>query len=170
MLKTIFNEIRDAQNRLKQINVENLTLNVASEAMLLKKHFLSEELRILVFNRIIMLDFCTNAIPSNFTFYLMNTNSFSSEWELKEMHTKCIDAVRKTLFDKNSKKIFWTSFCEIYNLILEYHYLSNVEIYQKLDQDFIDKMKFLRDSETKYIFFISLIQNGVKEYLEGHED
>lgn len=169
-LKTIFNEIRDAQNKLKQINVEELTLNIASEAMVLKKHFMSEELRMLVFNRIIMLDFCTNAIPSNFSFYLMSTYSFSSEWELKEFHTKCVDAVRKTLFDKNSKKAFWSSFCEIYNLILKYPTLSNVEIYQKLDQTFVAKMKFLRSDDAKYIFFISLIQNGVKEYLEEYED
>jgi hypothetical protein len=169
-LKNIFNEIRDAQNKLKQINVENLTINIASEAVDLKKHFVSEELRTLVFNRIIMLDFCTNAIPSNFSFYIMNTHQVSSEWELKELHTLCIDAIRKTLFDKNSKRIFWTTFCELYNLILNNSDLSIVEIYQKLERSFINKMKFLRDSDDKYIFFIALIQNGVKEYLEKYEN
>ncbi|MGX7413969.1 hypothetical protein [Enterococcus caccae] len=169
-LKNIFNEIRDAQNKLKQINVENLTLNVVSEAVDLKKHFVSEELRTLVFNRIIMLDFCDNSLPLNFVYYVTRNYSDFSEWELKELYTDCIDSIRKTIFDKNSKKVFWTTFCEIYNLILNHPNLSITEIYQKLERNFIDKMKFLRDSEDVYIYFIALIQNGVKGYLEEYEN
>lgn len=104
---TIFEEVRDKQTALKNIDVNNLEIMQAKEVLLLGKTLWKKEIDLLVINRMVGMDlFSDNAIPYEF---IDEISSFDSEVR-KDVIQECQSDIAKLLFNKNSRVTFWRFF------------------------------------------------------------
>lgn len=156
--KNIFKEIRDKQTSLKNICVENISINEPSDVLTTNKIIKRTEFDSLIINRFIGYDIFKdlNLFPNSFFDEIKNYD----EEERKDIIQNSKSEISRLLFDKNNKKKFWKFFeivlCstkqdlskkprEVYNNLL----LKNLKIPSEL-------------SDITVIYLISLIKDGWK--------
>lgn len=101
----IFDEIQKSQLAKKTVNIELQQISAISEALLFEKHLKTQDINILVVNRLIGIDvFKRRAIPVAFLDEVRNLDSDSA----KDLIIDCNSKLSKALFDKNSKLEFWS--------------------------------------------------------------
>lgn len=153
----IFDEIRNKQAELKNINIHKFTVEKASEVIKFNKYITRKQLEMLIINRIIGIElFTSSRIPNDFYDELVNMNKV----ERKEIIQECNANISKLFFDKNSQKkeLFWSLLEEI---------LICVEVYPDI-RDVLGKVKcnnipkFI-DDEFTLLYLISMVKEGFEE-------
>lgn len=156
LLEDIFNEIRDIQCSKKNSQVvEGMILETPDEAINLGRHLTSNEIRLLVLNRVINNDVMNKDIPMIFLEIIDKLD----KRKRAEIVDECQMSLSRALFDINSKDIFWNILENIYTTLITNPEDSIEEIYRKLDKGILRKSKFLNILATKY--FIAIVKGGL---------
>lgn len=157
-LNQIFNQIRDAQSAKKNNStVEGLSINSIDEFIYHSRHLDSNEIKMMVLNRIVHNDVMQRGITKSF----INIYHNFPEIDRKIMLEDCQLNIAKTLFDKNNSENFWNLFNEIYTNIINFPQNSVNEIYHCLDIDILDKTTYLDLTSLKY--FIAIIKDSIDD-------
>ena len=114
-LLSIFNEIRNKQSEKKNTLVEGVIIDNADEVLSYGRHLTTNEIRLLVIQRILNTDPLSDGIPLPF---LEIYTKFPSE-RAKDMLDKCKASLCRALFNKSAAQGFWSLFDKIYSLIIE---------------------------------------------------
>lgn len=156
-LNAIFNEIRDIQASKKHISVvEGKIINSPDEALNFGRHLTSEEIKLLVLNRILNQDVFNSRIP--ISFYNIYT-SFPEE-KRKSMLEDCKLDLSCALFNVNCSNSFWKLLNNIYLTILKNPAEDINTIYKKLNKSIVKKCTNFNTLSLKY--FISIVKDGIE--------
>ena len=160
VLTAIFNEIRKKQAGKKDSNiVEGASINTPDEAIDYCRHLTSNEIRLMVLQRLINGDPLNKHIPPSF-------NGIYTKWPPEENRQKleeCQSALCRALFNKNAKDAFWRIFESIYIIVSNNKNISVQGVYQKLSSisDCLSRHPDFDVTSVKYL--ISLIIDGVQQ-------
>jgi len=158
VLEKIFNQIRDAQSSKKNNNcVEGITLNAKEDFIYHNRHLTTNEIKMMVLNRIINIDLMEKGITPSF----VKIYTKFPETEKKNILEDCKHSIAKTLFDKNNTENFWNLFNHIYQVITSDKNLTIDEAYNLLDIIIMEQVNFLDLLSVKY--FMALIKDGIYE-------
>lgn len=158
VLNQIFNQIRDAQSAKKNIaTVEGIILNSIDEFIYHSRHLDSNEIKMMVLNRIVH----NNVMQRGVTKSFINIYSKFPEIDRNNILEDCQLNLAKTLFDKNNSENFWNLFNEIYGNIIKNPKLTVSEIFKCLQNDVLDKTTYLDLTSLKY--FIAIIRDGIHD-------
>lgn len=156
LFENIFNEIRNKQTALKNLNLENTPLANPSDILAFKKYISKNEVITLVINRLVGIELFDNlSIPISF---LPFTQSLHLE-DIRDIVQDCNASICRTFFNKNNKVHVWH--------LLEYlikevmgNADSNVdELYASIPDNLRKKVPTLDDISTK--FFIARVKDGL---------
>lgn len=159
VLTAIFNEIRSKQAGKKYINVvEGEVIDTADRALEFCRHLTSNEIHLMVLNRLINSNPLIKAMPIAF-------NEIYNQWPPEERQQKldeCKSTLCCALFNKSAKDAFWYIFENIYLIVSKNKNISIQEVYIKL--------KKIRNCLTRHPDFdvlsikylIALIIDGVQ--------
>ncbi|MBQ5907140.1 MAG: hypothetical protein IIW80_03690 [Treponema sp.] len=153
---SIFDEIRDKQSSLKNINIENETITTPEEVLRFNKHITKKELDALLINRVIGVELFQNNIPLSFFKYI-NENSRTNEME--DAVLKCNEELALMLFDKNNKNNVWKLCFRIVELLNNNSIKNYEDIFNRIPEKMYLNAKISKDST---IYLISRIQEGKK--------
>lgn len=156
VLNAIFNEIRDAQSSKKNIgSVEYVELQTPHEVINYGRHLTSDEIRLLILNRILNRNPHDKNIPHSFMPIINHLPPEKIKYSIEDAQISLSHA----LFDKNNKDNFWLLFDNIYCSILERPTDSIDSIFLKLDNNIISKCQHFNVLSMKY--FIAIIKDGI---------
>jgi len=150
----IFNEIRNMQSSLKNIETEGIEIDELSDFERYKKHLKSENIKLLIISRCFHINTTSLQVPIGFTSFINNRD----EEDIQDILEECKNNINRILFDKNNKDLSWDLLTDIYNLLEEYTSIDDV--FDRLDKNKLTKIQFLDFITTKYL--ISLIKEGKK--------
>lgn len=158
ILDLIFSEIRKVQSDKKNIStVEGVVIQTTSQALHYYRHLTSNDIKLLVLNRIINWDPLSKGIPPSFL-------PIYSTWPIegqKNMRDECIQSLCRALFNKNATDGFWKLLEEIYSLIVKYPDKDVMFIFQHISSDAIRACPDFDALSLKY--FISTVKDGVQQ-------
>lgn len=157
ILDSIFDEIRDRQSSKKNSHVEGITINNLNEFIPFNRHIKSNEIKMLVINRIVNYDLMSKGIPSYFSDIYNSIDPRDRAMVVED----CKLSIAKTLFDKNNSDIFWCVFADICENLTNYPAYTINEIYDNLNMENVQMLKSLDITSLKY--FISIIKEGMYE-------
>lgn len=157
VLIAIFNEVRDMQDAKKNIGVvEGKILQNPDEALNFGRHLKSNEITLLVLNRILNQNVINSRPPMAFIDIL---NSFPEE-RRKEILEDCQNNLARALFNVNEQEEFWRLLESIYCNVLE-SAKNNIDlIYQNVDRSILKKCTDFDVLTVKY--FISVVKDGIQ--------
>jgi hypothetical protein len=156
-LMSIFNEIRNKQSEKKNTLVEGVIIDNADEVLSYGRHLTTNEIRLLVIQRILNTDPLSDGIPHPF---LGIYNKFPVEGA-KDMLDKCKASLCRALFNKSAAQGFWSLFDKIYSLIIEKPTLNVDCIYNEIDDEIIEKCPDFDALSIK--FFIAKTKEGIQK-------
>lgn len=154
-LLAIFNEIRNKQAEKKNAVVEGTEIDSADEALNFGHHLTTNEIRLLVLQRLINADPLSKGIPEPFVEIY---SKFQPE-NRKLMLEQCQSSLCRALFNKSAAQGFWALFDHIYTLIMQYPDGTTDFIFGKLTSDVIDACPDFDVLSLKY--FIAKIKEGI---------
>ena len=154
-LLVIFNEIRNKQAEKKNSIVEGIINNSVDEVLSYGRYLTTNEIRLLVLQRIINADPLAKGIPEPFAEIY---GKFLPE-SRKFMVEQCQSSLCRALFNKSAAQGFWSLFDKVYTLILEYPNTSVDILYSKLDTEVIDACPDFDVLSLKY--FIARVKEGI---------
>ena len=154
-LIAIFNEIRNKQSEKKNSIVEGVVIEQIDEVLTYGRHLTTNEIRLLVLQRIINTDPLSKGIPTPF----LDICSKYPKESAKEMVEECKRSLCCVLFNKSAAQGFWKMFDSVYNLILEYPDQDIDYIFSKIDQDTKDGCPDFDVLSLK--FFIARVKEGI---------
>ncbi len=154
-LIAIFNEIRNKQAEKKNSLVEGVVINQIDEVLGYGRHLTTNEIRMLVLQRIINTDPLAKGIPEPF----MEVYVKYPEEHRKSMIDQCQSSLCRALFNKSAAQGFWQLFENIYELLQEYPEKTIDFIYNKVDSSAMDACPDFDVLSLK--FFISKIKEGI---------
>ena len=153
-LECIFDQIRDIQSSKKNIQCENITINILEDFHKYKKHMTSDQIKMLVLSRLVNKD-VGDALPPSFT-YMLDGRSDKDRIELQE---DCQHSIKRMMFDKNNAKAYWVLFEDIYMAITKNPEANVEDIYSMIDKKLIKNVSSLDFNSARY--FIALIKDGL---------
>ena len=156
-LIAIFNEIRNKQSEKKNSLVENIVINNADEVLSYGRHLTTNEIKLLVIQRILNTDPLSDGIPLPFEEIY---SKFPPEFA-KDMLDKCKTSLCRALFNKATTQGFWALFDKIYSLIIVFPNNSVDNIYCQIDDDIIEQCPDLDALSIKY--FIAKTKEGIQK-------
>lgn len=156
-LLSIFNEIRNKQSEKKNTLVEGVIIDNADEVLSYGRHLTTNEIRLLVIQRILNTDPLSDGIPLPF---LEIYTKFPSEGA-KDMLDKCKASLCRALFNKSAAQGFWSLFDKIYSLIIEKPDETIDHIYNKIDDEIIEQCPDFDALSIKY--FIAKTKEGIQK-------
>ncbi len=154
-LNRIFDQIRAKQSDKKNINTENVTINVLADFVRYNKHLTNHEVKMLVLSRLIHRS-GIDKTPISFLSVLANHN----ELEQHEILEECQDCMARVMCDINNGVAYWSLFEDIYKYVSLYPMYNVDRIYSLLDANKINRVQFLNINSTK--FFIALVKDGLQ--------
>ena len=154
-LLAIFNEIRNKQAEKKNSIVEDVEIDSAEEALVYGRHLTTNEIRLLVLQRLINSDPLSKGIPEPFAEIYCK---YPPEHR-KDMVDQCQSDLCRALFNKSAAQGFWALFDNIYTLIMQYPNEKIDFIFSKLALDVIDACPDFDVLSLKY--FIGKIKEGI---------
>lgn len=156
-LNAIFNEIRDIQASKKHVSVvEGKTIDSPDEALNYARHLTSEEIKLLVLNRVLNQNVLDSRVP--FSFYNIYI-SFPEE-KRKSMLEDCQLNLSRALFNVNCPDKFWRLLNNIYITISNNVNDDINKIYKKLDKLIVSECIDFDTLSLKY--FISIVKDGLE--------
>ena len=154
-LLSIFNEIRNKQSEKKNTLVENVIIDNADEALSYGRHLTTNEIRLLVIQRILN----TNPLSDGIPFYFFEIyNKFPNE-RAKDILDNCKASLCRALFNKSAEQGFWSLFDKIYSLIIENPTTTIDYIYNEIAEEIIESCPDLDALSIKY--FIAKTKEGI---------
>lgn len=151
---SIFDEIRDKQSSLKNINIENETITTAEEVLKFNKHITKKELDVLLINRVIGVELFQDNIPTSFFKYIKENNRTE---EMEDAILKCNEELTLMLFDKNNKNNVWKLCFKIVEVVNNNSNSNYDDIFKVIPEKMYLNAKISKDST---IYLISRIQEG----------
>lgn len=156
LFENIFNEIRDRQTALKNLNLENTQLVNPSDILAFKKYISKDQVITLVINRLVGIELFNNlSIPINFSPY---TQSLHPE-DIRDLIQECNASVCRTFFNKNNKIYVWELLECIIKLVMSNTKSSVDELFTSIPENLRKKVPTLDDISTK--FFIARVKDGL---------
>jgi len=156
LFENIFNEIRDRQSALKNLNLENTELENPSDILAFKKYISKDQIITLVINRLVGIELFNNlSIPINFSPY---TQSLPPE-DIKDLIQECNAAACRTFFNKNNKVYVWELLECIIKQVMSNTNGSVDELFTAIPENLRKKVSTLDDISTK--FFIARVKDGL---------
>lgn len=156
ILNQIFNQIRDAQSSKKNnSNVEGITINSVDEFIYHRRHLYSNEIKLMVLNRIVNNNIMNRGVTDSF----ISIYTKFPEVDRKSMFEDCQLNIAKTLFDKNNSENFWKLFNQIYQIVIKDYGQTVDDIYKQLDEQLLNSISYLDLTSLKY--FIAIIKDGI---------
>ena len=158
ILEAIFNEIRDKQSSKKNVSaIEGVVINTADEALNYCRHLTSNEIRLVILQRIITRNPLGKGVPTSFVpIYTL----WPPEVQLEKLE-ECQGAFCRALFNKNAADGFWSLFDKIYQLVIDKPEESVQQIYQCLPNKCLTGCPDLDALSVKY--FISVVKDGIQQ-------
>ncbi|WP_314348554.1 hypothetical protein [Granulicatella elegans] len=156
-LLAIFNEIRNKQSEKKNILAEGAIIDNADEVLSYGKHLTTNEIKLLVLQRILNTDPLSDGIPCAF---IEIYNKFPPE-NKKDMLDQCKISFCQALFNKSTAQGFWSLFDKIYSLIIEHPKETIDYIYNEIDDEIIEKCPNFDALSIKY--FIAKTKDGIQK-------
>ncbi|MDU4953952.1 MAG: hypothetical protein E6X21_16705 [Clostridium sp.] len=153
----IFNEIRDKQTKLKNIDIEGKSIEVAKDVLQFEKTINRNEIDILIINRFVGVDLFSNRMIPNLFFD--EIKEYDKE-ERKDIIKECNAAISKVIFNKNNKKLFWIFFEGTISLLRNSSEESPRQIYEELKRKRV-KIPLLLD-ELSVIYLISVLKESLE--------
>lgn len=154
-LIAIFNEIRNKQSEKKNSLVEGLVIGQIDEVLTYGRYLNTNEIRLLVLQRIINTDPLANGIPVPFLEIL---SKFPRE-AAKDMVEECKRALCCVLFNKSAAQGFWKMFETVYGLIQKYPEKSLDFLFNQIDQETKEGCPDFDVLSLK--FFIAKVKEGI---------
>lgn len=158
---SIFDEIRNTQSSLKNINIENKIIQIPKEVLFFNKHITRKELDGLLVNRIIGVDLFKddflNNIPITFFSYLQKKQIDSED--IEDLIFNCNEELSLMYFDKNNKKNVWKLIFLLIDLVNKNNDKKCDDIFSLVSEK---TMRGTRLSKDTVVYLISRIQEGSK--------
>lgn len=151
----IFNEIRDKQTALKNIYVEGKKISTPLDVKNLNKYISSEEIKVLLINRVIGVDLFQGVIPTEYFDEIKHLEKEGVAYLIQGNEEK----ISRTIFNKNNKVPFWKLLEIMVNKVNQNMGETPRDIFNRING--IDYKKILTLDDNSIIFLISLIQRGV---------
>jgi len=156
LFENIFNEIRDRQSALKNLNLENTQLANPSEILEFKKYISKDQVIALVINRLVGIELFDNlSIPIHFSPF---TQSLPPE-DIRDLIQDCNASICRTFFNKNNKVYVWQLLECIIKQVMGNADSSVNEHYTAIPDDLRKRVPTLDDISTK--FFIARVKDGL---------
>ncbi|KGQ63008.1 hypothetical protein [Gallibacterium anatis] len=156
-LLSIFNEIRNKQSEKKNTMVEGVIIDNADEVLSYGRHLTTNEIRLLVIQRILNTDPLSDGIPLPF----IEIYSKYPKESAKDMLDKCKASLCRALFNKSATQGFWSLFDKIYSLLIEKPEETINYIYNEIDDEIIEQCPDLDALSIKY--FIAKTKEGIQK-------
>lgn len=157
VLERIFNEIRNQQASMKNIDVYGKQVNSVKEVLVYEKHFIRSEIETLVVNRFIGMELFNNkSIPLTF---LETIKSYDNE-DAKDIIQECNEDLSRTFFNKNNSIMFWRLLEEILIKIKNHPNSNANDLFLQLKGSKI-KIPYTMN-EISVIYLISLVKGGLE--------
>lgn len=157
ILDAIFNELREEQSGKKNSKVEGITIQTTDEALNYCRHLTSNEIRLLVLQRILNRNPVEKGVPTSF---IPIYNTWAPEHQ-KDMLDECKQSLCRALFNKNAANAFWALFESVYNTIITYPQYDVQQIYLSIDNSVKNASPDFDILSLKY--FIAVIKDGVQD-------
>ena len=154
-LIAIFNEIRDKQSEKKNSVVEGIVIEQIDEVLAYGRYLTTNEIRLLVLQRIINTDPLGKSIPEPF----IEIYSKYPEERRKYMVEQCQSSLCRALFNKSAAQGFWAMFGTIYDLVLKFPDKTLDYIYAQIDSEKIENCPDFDVLSLKY--FIAKVKEGI---------
>ena len=154
-LIAIFNEIRNKQSEKKNSLVEGVVINQIDEVLNYGRHLSTNEIRLLVLQRIINTDPLGKGIPEPF----FEIYSKFPQETAKDMVEECKRALCCALFNKSAAQGFWKMFDAVYGLIQRYPDKTLDFLFNQIDQETKDGCPDFDVLSLKY--FIAKVKEGI---------
>jgi len=154
---SIFDEIRDKQTKLKNIEIEGKSIEFAKEALQFEKSIHRNEIDILIINRFVGVDLFSNRMIPNLFFE--EIKEYDKE-ERKDIIQECNAAISRVIFNKINKKQFWIFFENIISLSRNSSEEAPRQIYEVMNRKRV-KIPFLLD-ELSVIYLISILKESLE--------
>lgn len=152
----IFNEIRNEQSIKKNINcIENVVLQTPGDAISYGRHLTSDEIKLLILNRILNRNPHDKNIPPSFIPIYTQLPPEKQKYSVEDAQISLSHA----LFDKNNKDSFWLLFESIYCSIIKNPNGSIDSIFSMLDNKIKSNCHHFNVLSLKY--FIAIIKDGI---------
>lgn len=157
-LEGIFDEIRDAQSKLKnRKGIEDAIIDHPEEVVDYGRILRRRTIELLVLSRIINRDPIKDDVPNSFVPYL---NKFPFEDE-KYVIEDCKNYISLQMFDKNAKEAFWTLLDEIVTILDDDPQAELADVLDQLkDETRKDCTKLDRRS---ILYFIANVKDGMSK-------
>lgn len=156
-LRSIFNEIRNKQSEKKNTLVEGAIIDNADEVLSYGRHLTTNEIRLLVIQRILNTNLLSDGVPLPF---LEIYSKFPGEGA-KDMLDKCKASLCRALFNKSAAQGFWSLFEKIYSLIIKNPKETIDYIYNEIDDEIIEQCPDFDALSIKY--FIAKTKEGIQK-------
>ncbi|MBI4856741.1 MAG: hypothetical protein HY818_08375 [Acetobacterium woodii] len=154
---SIFDEIRDKQTQLKNIDIEGKIIEFAKEALQFEKTIHRNDIDILIINRFVGVDLFSNRMIPNL--FLEEIKEYDQE-ERKDIIQECNAALSRVIFNKNNKKHFWIFFESIISILRNSKCEAPRQIYQEMKSKSV-KIPLLLD-ELSVIYLISILKESLE--------
>ena len=135
--------------------MEGIVINSVDEVLSYGRYLTTNEIRLLVLQRIINADPLAKGIPESFAEIY---GKFLPE-NRKFMVEQCQSSLCRALFNKSAAQGFWALFDKVYTLILDNQDASVDFLYHELDEDIIDACPDFDVLSLKY--FIAKVKEGI---------
>lgn len=155
-LVSIFNEIRNKQSEKKNTLVEGIVIDGVDEVLSYGRHLTTNEIRLLVLQRIIN----TNPLDKGTPMAFMDICAKYPPENRALMIEQCKSALCRALFNNSAAQGFWKLFEQTYELVLKYPNASVDHIYNRLDADVMDGCPDFDVLSLK--FFVAKIKEGIE--------
>lgn len=153
----IFNEIRNKQSELKNTNVEGITIDRIDEVLSYGRELKTQEIRLLVLQRILNADPLSKGVPVPFmTIYLKYP-----EERRERLLDDCQSAMCRALFNNSLAQAYWTLFDYVYTAIIQNPNKNIDDIFYSIPDDVVDVCTDFDASSLKY--FIAKIKEGISQ-------
>lgn len=154
-LLSVFNEIRNKQAEKKNTIVEGVVIEQADEVLAYGRHLTTNEVRLLVLQRIINGNPLGKGIPEPF----YEIYSKYPPENQKMMVDQCRSSLCRALFNKSAAQGFWALFDKVYTLIIKYPDTTIDYIFSHIPEELTDGCPDFDVLSLKY--FIAKTKEGV---------
>ncbi|ERK28357.1 hypothetical protein [Clostridium intestinale] len=152
----IFDEIQNKQTILKNICIEGIQINKASDILAYNKLIRKIDIESLVINRLVGTEIFNN---EGIRPYFVSEIIGMEEEDIKDLIQECNSQISRTLFNKNTKQPFWVLLEYIIKLLKENPKKKLNNIYDDIPNTIKKNLYTLDEIGIKY--FISILKDGV---------
>ncbi len=157
-LQSIFGSIRDKQSSLKnRAGIAGKTIERPDAVMDFGRILSARQIRLLVIQRLLNMDFLTKDSPDSFRPYL---DALPPEILSEDVEEDCRNELCLQYFDKNNSDAFWRLLDEIVAFFQGEPEADIQEAYRHIDKDTLASCTHL--TRRSHLYFIATIKDGLR--------